>query len=193
MAKLKSRVILGQFDSSKDYYSILGAQRNATRREIEKLYRRLARTRHPDRGGAEDDMKTLNEAYRVLHSDVTRSAYDAQLRRPVPTDGAVHVAGAAREVGASGQLLSALLCLLFGLMLLLLVRFNGLWFLWPLGILAFGVMLFGVIIAHSAMTNAREKFSGSHPLARFRFVHEFAFWSIVAGGCFAIYLILTTV
>ena len=97
------------------------------------------------------------------------------------------------EVGASGQLLSALLCLALGLMLLLLVRFNGLWFLWPLAILAFGVMLFGVMIAHSAMTNAREKFTGSHPFARFRFVQEFAFWSIVAGGGFAIYLILTTV
>ena len=177
--------------NSKDYYSILGARRNATRREIESLYRRLARTRHPDRGGAEDDMKALNEAYRVLRNEETRSEYDAQLRKPVTEHPAIHVEDAAHEIGSSGQLLSALLCLLLGLMLLLLVRFNGLWFLWPLAILAFGVMLFGVIIAHSAMTNARQKLARAHPLMRFRIFHELVFWSVVVGGCFGIYLILT--
>ena len=183
---------MNQFNS-KDYYSILGARRNATRREIESLYRRLARTRHPDRGGAEDDMKALNEAYRVLRNEETRSEYDAQLRHPVSGNKAIHVAGAAREVGASGQLLSALLCLLLGLMLLLLVRFNGLWFLWPLAILAFGVMLFGVVIAHAAMTNARQKLARAYPVMRLRIFQEFVFWLVVAGGCFGIYLILTAV
>jgi len=181
---------LNQFDS-KDYYSILGARRNATRREIESLYRRLARMRHPDRGGTEDDMKALNEAYRVLRNEETRSEYDAQLRKPVSEHPAIQVEDAAREIGGSGQLLSALLCLLLGLMLLLLVRFNGLWFLWPMAILAFGVMLFGVIIAHSAMTNARQKLARAHPLMRFRIFHELVFWSVVVGGCFGIYLILT--
>jgi protein-S-isoprenylcysteine O-methyltransferase Ste14 len=96
-------------------------------------------------------------------------------------------------VGVSGQLLSALLCLLLGLMLLLLVHFNGLWFLWPLSILAVGVILFGVLIAHSAMTNARESFAARHPARRFRAAQEIAFWSIVFGGGYGIYLILTTI
>lgn len=107
--------------------------------------------------------------------------------------GAVAVAPTARDVGVSGQLLSALLCLLLGFMLLLLVRFNGLWFLWPLSILALGVMLFGVLIAHSAMTNARASFAVTHPARRFRMVQEIAFWSFVLGGGYGVYLILTTI
>jgi len=182
---------LDQFDSNKDYYSELGARRHASRREIESLYRRLAQKRHPDRGGNEDEMKALNEAYRVLHDDTTRSKYDLQRQRPSAEATMIHVASAVREVGTHGQLLSALLCLVLGLMLLLLVRFNGLWFLWPLSILALGVILFGVLMAHSAMTNAREGLRDSHPARRFRFAQEIVFWLAVGGGGYGVYLILT--
>ena len=112
---------LDQFDSKEDYYSVLGADQHASRREIESLYRRLARQRHPDRGGNEEDMKALNEAYRVLHDDEARSNYDLQRRRPVADAPPIYVKPAVREVGIYGQLLSALLCLVLGLMLLLLV------------------------------------------------------------------------
>jgi hypothetical protein len=78
-------------------------------------------------------------------------------------------------------------------MLLLLVRFNGLWFLWPLGILAMGVIFFGVLIAHSVVRNARESLRASHPVRRFRAVQELAFWSIVVGAGYGLYLILTAV
>jgi hypothetical protein len=83
--------------------------------------------------------------------------------------------------------------LALGLLLLLLVHFNGLWFLWPLSILAAGVILFGVMIAHSTMTNVRESLSVGHPVRRFRAVQEVAFWLVVAGGGYGVYLILTTV
>ena len=138
-------------------------------------------------------MKALNEAYQVLHDDATRSKYDLQRQIPAMEATAIHVTPAVREVGIYGQLLSAVLCLLLGLLLLLLVRFNGLWFLWPLSILALGVILFGVLMAHSAMTNAREELRASHPARRFRAAQEIIFWSAVCGGGYGVYLILTAI
>jgi len=184
---------LSQFDPKKNYYEVLGADDNASRRDIERLYRRLAHQRHPDRGGSEDEMKALNEAYAVLHDDAIRKDYDDQRKRPVAPAPYINTAPAAREVGIYGQGLNALVCLAAGLMLLLLVRFNGLWFLWPLGILAMGVILFGVFIAHSAVRNARESLRASHPVRRFRAVQELAFWTIVVGAGYGLYLILTAV
>jgi predicted RND superfamily exporter protein len=129
----------------------------------------------------------------VLRDDVTRGKYDSHRQHRKSGVADVVAAPAAREIGSSGQLISALLCLLLGLMLLLLVRFNGLWFLWPLSILALGVILFGVLIAHSAMTNARASFALAHPARRFRAAQEIAFWLLVLGGVFGLYLILTTI
>lgn len=136
-------------------------------------------------------MKALNEAYAVLHDDSLRHDYDTKRRQPAPRPKRVGSAPAAREVGVYGQSLSALICIALGFMLLLLVRFNGLWFLWPMAILAVGVMLFGVLIAHSAVDNARNLLSRSHPARRFRAAQELMFWSLVAGGGFGVYLILT--
>lgn len=138
-------------------------------------------------------MKALNEAYAVLHDDSIRKDYDHKRKRPIVATPYLHTAPAAREVGVYGQGLNALACLAAGLMLLLLVRFNGLWFLWPLGILATGVMLFGVLIAHSAVRNARESLRASHPARRFRALQELAFWTIVVGAVYGLYLILTAV
>ena len=176
-----------------NYYEILGANEDASTREIERLYKRAAHKLHPDRGGAEDDMKALNEAYSVLHNEQTRREYDARRRTPRAPAVPRPSTPAAREVGLSGQLLSALMCLALGLLLLLLVHFNGLWFLWPLSILAAGVIMFGVIMAHSTMTNARESTRSDHPLRRLRAVQEVAFWLVVGAGGFGLYLILTTV
>jgi len=184
-------VALSQFDSKKNYYQVLGTDESASRRDIERLYRRLAHKRHPDRGGTEEEMKILNEAYQVLHDDVARKDYDRQRKRPVAVAQQIKNAPAARDVGFYGQGLSALLCLAAGLMLLLLVRFNGLWFLWPLAILATGVMFFGVLLAHSAVRNGRESLRASHPARRFRGVQEAMFWGAVIGGGYGLYLILT--
>lgn len=173
-----------------DYYAILGANEDASPREIERLYKQLAHQRHPDRGGAEEDMKALNEAYQVLHNEGARLEYDTQRRKPA-SRAAVHVAPAVREVGFYGQALNASLSIILGLLLLLLVRFNGLWFLWPLSILAVGVIGFGVLMAHSAVTRARESLAQSHPLRRFRTAQEIAFWLVLAGGVYGVYLIWT--
>lgn len=177
---------------------MLGASADSTAREIERLYKQLAHQRHPDRGGTEEGMKALNEAYQVLHDVAKRAEYDTRRRRPVVQPAAVHSTNstpatpAARDVGVYGQLLSALLCTLLGLMLLFLVHFNGLWFLWPLSILGWGVVFFGVVIAHSAMTNARRSFAPQHPARRFRALQEFGFWSLICAGGYGIYLVLTT-
>ena len=179
-------------NGTRNYYEILGASEDASTRDIERLYKRAAHQHHPDRGGAEEDMKTLNEAYSVLRNETTRREYDAGRRVPRAHVSTVSSTPAAREVRLHGQLLSALMCLVLGLLLLFLVRFNGLWFLWPLSILAAGVVLFGVMIAHSAMTNARESTRPGHLLRRFRFAGEIIFWLVVAAGGYGVYLILTT-
>lgn len=172
-----------------DYYAILGASEDASPREIERLYKQQAHKRHPDRGGAEEDMKALNEAYQVLHNDSARREYDRQRRGPVRREVAIHVAPTARDVGFSGLAVNAGLSVSLGLLLLFLVHFNGLWFLWPLLILAAGVVVFGVYMAHSAIAHARESLAPSHPLRRFRVAQEIVFWSIVACGGYGIYLI----
>lgn len=179
--------------SKRDYYEILGASEDASAHEIERLYKRQARMRHPDRGGAEDDMKALNEAYGVLRDVNARRTYDRARRQPKPIRREVQSTGAAREVGVYGQLLSALLAIALGLMLLLLVRFNGLWFLWPLSILALGVIAFGILLLHSAMENARRLMPLTHPVRRFTAVQEILFWAVVIGAGVGLYLIMVSI
>ena len=54
----------------KDYYQILGVEKNASEKEIKKAFRRLARKHHPDvnpdDARAEERFKEINEAYEVL-------------------------------------------------------------------------------------------------------------------------------
>src|SRR2546430_17501023 len=87
-----------------DYYAILGASEDASPREIERLFKRQAHQRHPDRGGAEEDMKALNEAYSVLRDENARQQYHASRRGPTINNAAVRSAPAAREGGFYGQL-----------------------------------------------------------------------------------------
>lgn len=63
----------------RDYYEVLGVDRDATNEEIRKAFRRLAFKYHPDhnRGdGAEEQFKEINEAYQVLSETDRRAAYD---------------------------------------------------------------------------------------------------------------------
>ncbi|HEY9284657.1 MAG TPA: DnaJ domain-containing protein, partial [Pyrinomonadaceae bacterium] len=71
-------------EKAKDYYGILGAGAEAPRDEIERRYKRLASERHPDRGGSEEEMKDLNEAYSVLRDATRRAAYDSTRRATQP-------------------------------------------------------------------------------------------------------------
>src|SRR6186997_146068 len=129
---------MNQFHSNKDYYGVLGVDKDASRRDIDREYKRQAAKHHPDRGGSEERMKSVNEAYGVLKDATLRSAYD-ESRTPRTTRVNDFVPASrppARDVGALGQCLSAGLCLIAGLFLLLLVRIQWIWFLWPLAILA---------------------------------------------------------
>jgi len=64
----------------KDYYKILGVDRNADEKEIKRAYRRLARKYHPDLNPgdkeAEKKFKEINEAYEVLSDPEKRKRYD---------------------------------------------------------------------------------------------------------------------
>jgi len=66
--------------AGKDYYSILGVNREASEREIKQAYRRLARKHHPDVNpgdkSAEATFKQINEAYEVLSDKEKRQKYD---------------------------------------------------------------------------------------------------------------------
>jgi curved DNA-binding protein len=64
----------------RDYYKILGVERNSDEKAIRKAYRDLARRYHPDVNpgdkGAESKFKEINEAYEVLSDSDKRAKYD---------------------------------------------------------------------------------------------------------------------
>jgi molecular chaperone DnaJ len=65
---------------AKDYYAILGVDKNASDEEIKKAFRKLALQYHPDRNPgnkeAEEKFKEINEAYQVLSDPQKRAQYD---------------------------------------------------------------------------------------------------------------------
>jgi curved DNA-binding protein len=60
---------------SKDYYKILGVEKNASQDEIKKAFRKGAMKHHPDKGGDEKKFKEMNEAYAVLSDENKKSQY----------------------------------------------------------------------------------------------------------------------
>ena len=61
----------------KDYYKILGINRDASEEEIKKAFRKLAHVHHPDKGsGNEAKFKEASEAYSVLSDKKKRAQYD---------------------------------------------------------------------------------------------------------------------
>ncbi len=64
----------------KDYYKILGVERDATEAKIKSAYRKLARQYHPDVNKSPDAVnkfKDINEAYEVLSDKEKKSRYDS--------------------------------------------------------------------------------------------------------------------
>ncbi|MDR2101061.1 MAG: molecular chaperone DnaJ [Treponema sp.] len=66
--------------AKRDYYEVLGVQKNASKDDIKKAYRKLAIQYHPDKNPgnkeAEEKFKEATEAYEILADDQKKAAYD---------------------------------------------------------------------------------------------------------------------
>ena len=179
-----------KFDASKDYYGILGVSEDASKEEVDRAFRNEARTRHPDGGGSEEAMKSLNEAHDILSDPDTRKAYDAERKPPriAYSSSAVFDPEAAsragtlgitvKDVDLAGLLLGAATAFGVGIPLLLLVEMQWVFFLWPLRILSLGALFLGVLMAHSALRVKHRNMRKANPDgSRKLFVmHEIIFW-----------------
>ncbi|MGK7344808.1 MAG: DnaJ C-terminal domain-containing protein [Candidatus Nitrospinota bacterium M3_3B_026] len=102
---------------AKDYYDILGVDRNATVEQIKKAYKNLAKRYHPDRNPddkqAEEKFKEISEAYAVLSDKEKRAQYDrfghAKFRQAYSQEdifSGVNPDDIFREFGFGGDILS---------------------------------------------------------------------------------------
>lgn len=62
-----------------NYYEVLGVSREASQAEIRNAYRKLAKDRHPDRGGSPEEFSKLQEANAVLSDPNRRRQHDEAL------------------------------------------------------------------------------------------------------------------
>ncbi|MEE4185996.1 MAG: DnaJ C-terminal domain-containing protein [Gammaproteobacteria bacterium] len=97
----------------RDYYEVMGLQRDATQDEVKRAYRKLARKYHPDvstEPDAEAQFKAVGEAYAVLKDPDKRAAYDQlgsnykdgqDFRPPPGWDEGFEFAGAGPQEGFS--------------------------------------------------------------------------------------------
>jgi len=74
-------------EKAQDYYRLLGVSRDATEREIKKMYYDLARRLHPDKAGSPEDaaknasdLAIISQAYNTLKDRKKREEYDVRLR-----------------------------------------------------------------------------------------------------------------
>lgn len=78
--------------SKRDFYEVLGVERNASADVIKKSYRKLAMQYHPDRNqgnkDAENKFKELSEAYEILSDPQKKAAYDQMGHRAFEGGGA---------------------------------------------------------------------------------------------------------
>ncbi|WP_111642436.1 molecular chaperone DnaJ [Marinimicrobium alkaliphilum] len=88
--------------AKRDYYEILGVDRDVSAADLKKAYRRVAMKHHPDRNpgdkAAEDKFKEASEAYEVLSDAQKRAAYDQYGHAGVDQNAGMGGAGA----GAGG-------------------------------------------------------------------------------------------
>jgi hypothetical protein len=186
---------MNKFDSTKDYYSVLGVNKESSKQEVDRAYRSEARKRHPDGGGSEEDMKSLNEAHDVLTDPETRKAYDDE-RRPrhiAYGSSAAFDPEAASRAGTlnipvadqdfAGLCLGAATCFGVGIPLLLLVEMQWMFFLWPLRLMSLGALGLGVLMAHSALRVKRRNIRRAKASysRRLLLLQEAVFWTAAIG------------
>lgn len=180
---------------ARNYYEILGAAENASEPELERLYKRLARQHHPDRGGDAEEMKAINEAYRVLGNEFTRRAYDSRRKRAVDTANVIVPSAPPLPMlipnTVLGRFMVALFTLMGGLVFLFLISVVYLRFMWPIFLVAVLVVLFGVWKLHEAIVVTRKTLAHTNVLHRWVWARELAFWCLVGIGAYIIYLIIT--
>ena len=99
--------------AKRDYYQVLGVDRNVSDGDLKKAYRRIAMKLHPDRNpgdtAAEEQFKEANEAYEVLSDAEKRQIYDQ-----FGHDGLDPNNGAGRGAGGFGDIFGDVFGDIFG-------------------------------------------------------------------------------
>lgn len=93
--------------SKRDYYEVLGIEKGASKDEIKKAYRKLARKYHPDVNSEEDSaekFKEAKEAYEVLSSEQKRQQYDQFGHAGAQGQGFGGFGGGAQDFGGFGDI-----------------------------------------------------------------------------------------
>ncbi|WP_249871052.1 molecular chaperone DnaJ [Oceanobacillus saliphilus] len=93
--------------SKRDYYDVLGVEKGASKEEIKKSYRKLARKYHPDvnkEEGASDKFKEAKEAYEVLSDEQKRAQYDQFGHAGAQGQGFGGFGGGAQDFGGFGDI-----------------------------------------------------------------------------------------
>ncbi|MFD2046113.1 molecular chaperone DnaJ [Ornithinibacillus salinisoli] len=93
--------------SKRDFYEVLGLDQGASKDEIKKAYRKLARQYHPDvnkEAGAADKFKEVKEAYETLNDDQKRAQYDQFGHAGMNGQGFGGFGGGAQDFGGFGDI-----------------------------------------------------------------------------------------
>lgn len=85
----EGQLLEGLYCGKDNCYDVLGVERNSTKSEIARNYRKLAKQFHPDRHRdleakalAEEKFKAVATAYEILKDDESRNDYDYMLDNP---------------------------------------------------------------------------------------------------------------
>ena len=104
--------------AKRDYYEILGINRDASEDEIKKAYRKLAMKYHPDRNTdnpkAEEHFKEAKEAYEILSDAQKRAAYDQYGHAGVDPQAGFGGAGGQQGFGGFGDAFADIFGDIFG-------------------------------------------------------------------------------